>query len=94
MLNVAFGYLSVLLCFLGISTSVKKRLCSLLPGNDLRQVLGAVEEFLHFHRQIEEIQQADDNVDLKVTFVHRLQSVVDRLRREDGAPAGEVDGCE
>ena len=80
MLNVAFGYLSVLLCFLSISTSIKKRLCSLLPGNDLRQVLGAVEEFLHFHRQIEEIQQTDEQVDFRVTFVHRLQSVVDRLK--------------
>jgi len=79
-LNVAFGYLSVLLCFLSISPSVKKRLCSLLPGNDLRPVLGAVEEFLHFHRQIEEIQQSDEQVDLKATFVHRLQSVVDRLK--------------
>ncbi|MCJ1248307.1 hypothetical protein MMC30_005524 [Trapelia coarctata] len=79
-LNVAFGYLSVLLCFLSISTSVKKRLCSLLPGNDLRQVLGAVEEFLQFHRQIDEIQQSDEQVDLKVSFVHRLQTVVDRLK--------------
>ena len=84
-LNIPFGYLSVLLCYLSISASVSKRLCPRLPGNSLRQLLSAAEEFLLYHKQIaDEVHQCEGNVDLKATFVNRLQSVVDRLKEEEG----------
>lgn len=56
---------------------------SCLPGQTLQQLLNAVEEFLHYHRQIdEEICEENEDVDVKASFIRRLQGVVDELRTE------------
>ncbi|MCJ1472852.1 hypothetical protein MMC13_001501 [Lambiella insularis] len=79
-LNIPFGYLAVLLSFLCMSISVRQRIHSRLKGQMFRRILGAVEEFLNYHRQIvDEIHETADGVDLKANFINRVQSVVTRL---------------
>lgn len=79
--NVAFGYLSVLLSHLSLSPMIKERVCSQLQGGTLEQLLDAVNEFIKYHRQVEdEIYQVDRDVDLKAGFTNRLQTVVERLQ--------------
>ena len=84
--NVAFGYLSVLLSHLSLSQMVKERVCSQLQGGTLKQLLDAVEEFIKYHRQVEdEIFQVDRGVDLKAGFVCRLQTLVEHLQQGEMA---------
>ncbi|MCJ1321046.1 hypothetical protein MMC15_006388 [Xylographa vitiligo] len=90
-LNVPFGYLSILLSFLSISASVRQCIRSRLRGHMLSRIFGAVEEFLQYHRQItDEIQEAEEGDELKANFVSRVQSVVDRLKREEQVHQAEA----
>ncbi|MCJ1285488.1 hypothetical protein MMC26_004828 [Xylographa opegraphella] len=90
-LNVPFGYLSILLSFLSISVSIRQRIRPRLRGQMLSKIFGAVEEFLQYHRQItDEIREAEEGDDLKANFVSRVQSVIDRLKREEQAHQGEA----
>ncbi len=79
--NVAFGYLSVLLCYLCLNDVVRAQISSHLEGGTLKQLLDAVDEFLSFHRKVdEEITRSDGEVDFRAGFISRLQSVIDGLR--------------
>lgn len=83
--NVAFGYLSVLLSNLCINGVIREQVRSRLQGGTLKQLLDAVEEFLHYHRQVDDqFCDVGEEIDVKVGFVGRLQSVVDRLKQVDG----------
>jgi hypothetical protein len=83
--NVAVGYLAVLLSYLSVTPHIKQQIEARLRGGTMTQLLDAVEEFLHYHRQVaEEIPQANDDLDVKTSFIGRVQSIVDRLKREDG----------
>lgn len=54
---------------------------SRFQGQTLKPLLDAVEEFLHYHRQIdEETQLKDEDFSVKADFIRRLQEVVDDLR--------------
>ena len=78
---MAFGYLSVLLSLLSLCQVIKERVCSQLQGGTLEQLLDAVNEFIKYHRQVEdEIYQVDRDVDLRAGFIDRLQMVVERLQ--------------
>ncbi|KAL9122274.1 MAG: hypothetical protein Q9187_001170 [Circinaria calcarea] len=71
---------------LSLNKLINERVCSQLQGGTLQQLLRAVEEFIQYHRQVEdEICHVERAVDLKAGFTNRLQAVVDRLRREDVA---------
>ncbi|MCJ1399962.1 hypothetical protein MMC11_003165 [Xylographa trunciseda] len=89
--NVPFGYLSILLSFLCMSASIRQHLRMRLRGQMLGRIFGAVEEFLDYHRQItDEIREAAEGDDFKANFVSRVQSVVDRLKREEQVYQGEA----
>lgn len=82
---MAFGYLSVLLSYLCVNKEVRLRVSSRLQGRTLRQLLDAVDEFLHYHRQIdEEIYQDDGEMDVRAGFIDRLQRMVNELKIEQG----------
>ncbi|KAL9031910.1 MAG: hypothetical protein Q9196_000106 [Gyalolechia fulgens] len=52
-----------------------------LGGEPLQQLLDAVEEFLQYHRQIDEVLESrEGETDLKASFIGRLESVLARLR--------------
>lgn len=79
-INVAFGYLSVLLSYACIDDRVKQHMSSQLPGGDLKQLLSAVREFLQYHARIDkEIHDSGGDSDLAAGFTSRLQSVVNKL---------------
>lgn len=89
MSNVAFGYLSVLLSNLCMDGVIRKHVRSQLAGGTLNPLLNAVEEFVHYHRQVdEEIHEVGGTEDSRAGLVGRLQSVVDRLKAEEGRSAG------
>lgn len=71
----------MLLGFLCLNAAVKARVSARLPGGTLKQLVDAVEEFLHYHKQIDrEIYRGDGEEDQKAGTVGRLQGLVDYLR--------------
>lgn len=78
---MAFGYLSVLISYLCINNAVRQRVSSHLQGQTLKPLVDAVEEFLHYHEQIdEETHLNDENKEGKEGFIRRLQEIVGDLR--------------
>ncbi|KAL8739275.1 MAG: hypothetical protein Q9181_000005 [Wetmoreana brouardii] len=79
--NVAFGYLSVLLSYLCVEEEARIMVMNRLEGKNLQPLLDAVEEFLQYHRQIdEELGQTEGELDLKAGFVSRLEGVVGMMK--------------
>lgn len=84
-LNVAFGYLSVLLSYLCLNKTVRFMVSSQLQGGSLKQLLDAVQEFLHYHREIDaNIHQDKEGVDVQADFIDRLQRLIDGLKLDVG----------
>ncbi|KAJ9300294.1 hypothetical protein DTO271G3_2411 [Paecilomyces variotii] len=80
--NVAFGYLSILLCTLSLDESVRARLKHSLRGNGLSRVLATAEEFLQYHKKVEdELRSLGGEQDQVAGFTSRLQGLVERIRR-------------
>ena len=64
---------------------------SKLTGGTVRPLLNAVEEFLHYHRKIdEEIYPNGGEVDLRASFTTRLQGIVDILERKESSILAEM----
>ncbi|PGH16906.1 hypothetical protein AJ80_05050 [Polytolypa hystricis UAMH7299] len=79
--NVAFGYISVLLSTLSLDDDVRSGLKGALPGKNLHTLFATVEEFLQYHRKVEEELQ-DESM---VGFTSRLQGVLNRIKRAEMA---------
>lgn len=78
---MAFGYLSVLLSYLCINGAVKSYVNARFEGPNMAVLLEAVEEFLSYHRQIEDGAARDDEGrGRRADFVSRLQGIVNDLR--------------
>ncbi|KAL8761839.1 MAG: hypothetical protein Q9184_002082 [Pyrenodesmia sp. 2 TL-2023] len=78
--NVAFGYLAVLLAYLSVDEEARAIVANQLKGKNLQQLVGVVEEFLQYHRQIDdELDVKEGEVDLKTSFVGRLEKLLARL---------------
>ena len=71
----------MLLSYLCINRTVRSLVNAHAEGPTLDALLDAVEEFLQYHRQIDDgIQREDRGTDRRANFVNRLQSLVDDLR--------------
>lgn len=78
--NVAFGYLSILLCTLCIERQAYESIRSTMNGAGLERLLATVEEFLHYHRKVdEELHQSQS---LK-EFTTKLQKILNQIRTID-----------
>ena len=75
--SVAFGYLSVLLSYLCLNNAVKSFVNARIEGPSLVVLLDAVDEFLNYHRQIEDGAEREDG---RASFVGRVQGIIDDLR--------------
>lgn len=91
---MVFGYLSVLLSTLTLDDGIRARIRAALPGRSLDRLLATVEEFLLYHRRVEEIHDGiatrptdgnDHDHDAMAGFTGRLQGIVDRIRKAETA---------
>lgn len=84
-MNVAFGYLSVLLSYLCLNRTVRFKVEAKLQDGSLKPLLDAVQEFVHYHREIDaDIHQDEEGVDVKADFIDRLQRLIDELKLDAG----------
>ena len=75
--NVAFGYLSILLCTLCLEPEARTTVKSAMKGTGLAKVLATVEEFLHYHRKVDEELQQPQSVK---EFTGRLQRILNQIQ--------------
>ena len=75
----------MLLGWLCLNPVIKARVRGRLPGNSLKQLLDAVEEFLRYHRRVDQvILRGEGEDDARVSFIGHLQSHVNDLKRAEG----------
>ncbi|KAI9797540.1 MAG: hypothetical protein M1833_005451 [Piccolia ochrophora] len=81
--NVAFGYLAVLLGNLCLDPGIRQQVRSRLPKATLRPLVSAIEEFLLYHRKVDDQRtQGEGGSEHRDGFVKRLQGVVVGLKTE------------
>lgn len=75
----------MLLGWLCLNPAIKARVSGRLPGKSLKQLLDAIDEFLQYHRRVDQgIIRDDGDDDARASFVCRLQSHVDDLQKAEG----------
>ncbi|KAI1429475.1 wings apart-like protein regulation of heterochromatin-domain-containing protein [Xylaria sp. FL1777] len=80
-LNVAFGYLSVLLGYLALHKPVRQKLISNHSAKSIGPLIGSIREFIAHYEQVE--SESDDGDRPHGSFAERLQELVQQL--EDNA---------
>ena len=79
-LNVAFGYLAVLLSNISFDPAARSHMCSTLPGRSLTTVKDAAIEFLQYHHQVDsQLSAVDGGEPPRDGFTERLQHMIDKL---------------
>jgi len=74
--NVAFGYLAVLLAYLARYEPIRERFASLHSGNNLEPLTGSVREFITFYKTTDTAAASGDET---TSTTGQLQSLVDHL---------------
>ncbi|KAK3945027.1 wings apart-like protein 1 [Diplogelasinospora grovesii] len=79
-LNVAFGYLSILLGYLCLYGPIRDKFISIHPKKNLDPLLESITEFIiYFHKVAEAAAKAQGGSKQESESAARLQSLVDRL---------------
>ena len=79
--NVAVGYLAVLLLTLSLDNEARSRIKKSLAPNGLTTVISTVEEFLQYHRKIEqEVPPLPTQGQPVSGFMARLQELITQMR--------------
>ena len=79
--NVAVGYLAVLLLTLAIDNETRSKIKSLLASNGLAMVISTVDEFLQYHRKVEQETSALPTQGQPASgFMARLQELIAQIR--------------
>ena len=79
-LNVAFGYLAVVLVCLCLNDDAQACIAAALEGGNLRQLLVTAEVFFSYHCQVaKQSKSVEDRADGHTAFIDRLQTVVRKL---------------
>ncbi|KAJ0117651.1 hypothetical protein J7T55_001850 [Diaporthe amygdali] len=80
-LNVAFGYLSLLLGYMSLYEPVRKRFSSMHKAGNLAPLLESIREFIAYHRMTDDAiaQAGDGQAPLYSSFTTKLQGLVERL---------------
>jgi hypothetical protein len=80
-LNVTFGYLAVLLGYLALTKDTARRIRLGLPGQSLKPLIIAVDEFIDHHRKVD--TQSRDGVEVQSSqsgLTERLSRMLAKLR--------------
>jgi hypothetical protein len=75
-LNVALGYLSILLGYLCLSDSIRDRFVAVHPKRNIQPLIDSLNEFIAFHRKVAEVQSAESS---ESGSLARLQNLADQL---------------
>ncbi|KAI0503285.1 wings apart-like protein regulation of heterochromatin-domain-containing protein [Xylaria bambusicola] len=79
-LNVAFGYLSVLLGYLALHRPVRRKLISIHSAKSIGPLIGSIREFIAHYEQVENaISESQDDDRPHGSFVEGLQQLVQQL---------------
>lgn len=78
------GYLAVLLLSLCLDSEVRSRVKTTLHPKGLSVVMSTVDEFMQYHRKIEQELHPMRNSDESGGFLGRLQDLVRQIRDTEG----------
>lgn len=79
-LNVALGYLSVLLGYLCLRDSIRDRFVSVHPKKSIQPLVDSINEFIAFHRKVAEAHgEGQPQHEHESAALVRLQTLVDQL---------------
>ncbi|KAI5862844.1 hypothetical protein GGS23DRAFT_71163 [Durotheca rogersii] len=78
-LNVAFGYLSVLLGYLALYAPVRQKIRSGHSTRSIEPLLDSIREFIIHHRKVESADVGEDGTQDQSGYTERLQDLVHRL---------------
>lgn len=80
-LNVAFGYLSLLLGYMSLYEPVRQRFSSMHKAGNLVPLLDSIREFIAYHRMTDDAiaQTGEGQAPLYSSFTTKLQGLVERL---------------
>ncbi|KAK3685999.1 wings apart-like protein regulation of heterochromatin-domain-containing protein [Podospora appendiculata] len=83
-LNVALGYLSILLGYLCLNSSIRDRFLSVHPKRSLQPLLDSINEFIRFHQEVAEARAGEEGSKQETEFaaLSRLQSLVVQLETQ------------
>lgn len=59
---------------------IRDKVSMSLQGKTLKQLLDSVEEFLHYHMQVDENPPGGLNIDDNTNFLNRLHSIIHDLK--------------
>ncbi|KAK0720480.1 wings apart-like protein regulation of heterochromatin-domain-containing protein [Lasiosphaeris hirsuta] len=81
-LNVALGYLSILLGYLCLCESIRERFILVHPKKSIQPLLDSVNEFIAFHHKVAEAQGNEGRAkqETNLAALVRLQDLVSQLR--------------
>ncbi|ROW08886.1 hypothetical protein VMCG_02794 [Cytospora schulzeri] len=80
-LNVAFGYLSLLLGYMSLYEPVRQRFSSMHKAGNMVPLLDSIREFIAYHRMTDDAiaQTGEGQAPLYSSFTTKLQGLVERL---------------
>ncbi|KAK0635474.1 wings apart-like protein regulation of heterochromatin-domain-containing protein [Bombardia bombarda] len=83
-LNVALGYLSVLLGYLCLNSSIRERFAAVHHKKSLQPLLDSINEFIVFHHRVAEAQETESGIkqDSEFAALGRLQTLVHQLKAQ------------
>ena len=82
-LNVALGYLSILLGYLCLRDAIRQRFLVVHPKRSLQPLLDSINEFITFHHKVAEAQGMEGGgakEGSQAGAVARLRGLVEQLR--------------
>jgi len=80
-LNVALGYLSILLGYLCLRSPIRSRFVEVHPQKSLQPLLNSIKEFIAFHQKIAEAQDTGlgSGHGAESAALTRLKNLVEQL---------------
>jgi len=79
-LNVAGGYLAVLLGHLYLSVENQSTLTVLKRPSTVQAIIACIDEFISHHRRVDDLFRGDYDVTPHIGLTNRLEILIEKLR--------------
>lgn len=83
-LNVAGGYLAVLLGYLSLSPEIRERITTRQQAPSLQPLIACIDEFITHHKKVDDLLKDDGEQNPQEGLTDRLQALVDKLKEMHG----------